>query len=206
MLQTAYEITRVLDLCRLKNITWNENKKSLRDTILQRNICFCAQKIAIQYNETLLQQLEQEQQLELQQLQLQPVQEETEETKEDIQSDNLFDIQSDNVFEFDSQSDNMFEFNIQSENMFEVDIQSKNLFDIQSENLVDIQSENLVDIQSEDLLVDQYIRYNIMDILPNTVLCHDIWENFSYNIDSSLYNIWQSSYDSQIIYDSIWSD
>jgi len=200
MLQTAYEITRVLDLCRLKNITWNENKKSLRDTILQRNICFCAQKIAIQYNETLLQQLEQEQQLELQQLQLQPVQEETEETQKDIQSDDLFGIQSENIFEFDSQSDNVFQFDSQSDNMFEFNIQSENMFE------VDIQSKNLFDIQSEDMNVDQYIRYNIMDILPNTILCHDIWENSSYNIDSSLYNIWQSSYESQIIYDSIWSD
>ena len=200
MLHTAYEITRVLDLCRLKNITWNENKKSLRDTILQRNICFCAQKIAIQYNETLLQQLEQEQQLELQQLQLQPVQEETEETQTNIQSDDLFDIQSEDIFEFDIQSENIFKFDSQSDDMFQFDIQLENMLE------VDIQSKNLFDIQSEDMYVDQYIRYNIMDILPNTILCHDIWENSSYNIDSSLYNIWQSSYDSQIIYDSIWSD
>ena len=177
MIETIYEITRVLELCRLKNLTWNENKKSLRDIIHQRNICFSAQKIAFQYNETLEEQL-----LELQQVK----------TEGEIEGE----IQ-------------------QQETEKDIKIDDKYLVEYQSEdtddetNILKFHSLISIDVSNETSIVEQYIKYNIMDILPNKILYPDIWENSSYNIDSSLYNIWDTSCDernTQIIYNSIWSD
>lgn len=181
MIETIDEITRVLELCRVKNLTWNENKKSLRDIIHQRNICFSAQKIAFQYNEILEQRL----------LQIK----ETEQVQVEIQQQ----TQVEEDVEIDRYQDKYF-----------VDIQSEDMDDDDDEtNILKFHSLITIDISNEISIVEQYIKYNIMDILPNKILYPNIWENSSYNIDSSLYNIWNTASDeinSQIIYNSIWSD
>ena len=181
MIETEDEIKRVLELCRVKNLAWNENKKSLRDTIHQRIICNNAQQIAIKYNQTITQTI------------TQTLLQEEQKTEDYFQiylfeNPSLIEYQTNDIDKTENEEDEEDEENEEDE---------KNILKFHS----------LIDVSNETSIVEQYIKYNIIDILPDKILCHDIWENSSYNIDSSLYNIWDISNDernSQIIYNSIW--